>query len=322
MDNWKNMKISYGDGVLGLAGNNFSYLFSYAKGALESLKAGGKEWLYRPLYPTFWRASTDNDRGNGFPYHSAAWLGADQFIKGQIVRLTVDGQDLTSLPQAPANNCFKGDEHAHLVEIEAHFQTATNPSCLVIVDYQVQADGRLRVRAEFRGQDGLPSLPVFGMRMIMPTPVKSFDYQGLSGETYPDRMAGAKPGQFHLSGMPLTPYLVPQEMGMHMESSRLLMKRDRTLNNADADRQAFKLLIEKDQGPFNFSLLPYTGEELENASHLEELPPVHRAVLVIAGAVRGVGGINSWGSDVAAPYRLPADRNYQTSLVINPNGVK
>ena len=36
------------------------------RGGLESLVKDGKEWLYRSPRPTFWRATTDNDRGNGF----------------------------------------------------------------------------------------------------------------------------------------------------------------------------------------------------------------------------------------------------------------
>lgn len=47
-----------------------------------------------------------------------------------------------------------------------------------------------------------------------------------------------------------------------------------------------------------FSCLPYTASEIENALHHEELPPARRTILCIYGAVRGVGGIDSWGSNV------------------------
>lgn len=47
---------------------------------------------------------------------------------------------------------------------------------------------------------------------------------------------------------------------------------------------------------FAFSCLPYTASEIENALHHEELPPARRTVLCVYGAVRGVGGIDSWGS--------------------------
>ena len=75
------LQIIYGDATLGVKGEDYRYIFSYASGGLESLHAGGKEWLYRTPKPTFWRAVTDNDRGNEFPLRSGMWLSADMFIR-------------------------------------------------------------------------------------------------------------------------------------------------------------------------------------------------------------------------------------------------
>lgn len=47
---------------------------------MVSLVYDGLEWVYRPAMPAFWRASTENDKGNGFAVRSAVWCGADQFI--------------------------------------------------------------------------------------------------------------------------------------------------------------------------------------------------------------------------------------------------
>ena len=63
----KQMQIVYGDVTLGLHGQGFHYIFSYQTGGMESLVAHGKEWLYRTPKPTFWRATTDNDRGKWLP---------------------------------------------------------------------------------------------------------------------------------------------------------------------------------------------------------------------------------------------------------------
>ena len=169
----------------------------------------------------------------------------------------------------------------------------------------------------YYGHKDLPGLPVVGMRFIMPTVATGFDYQGLSGETYPDRMAGATEGTFHVDGLPVTKYLVPQENGMHMDTHALTITRDSTQNNADHSREPFSLTIKQDEQPFAFSCLPYTAEELENATHIEELPLARRTVLVIAGAVRGVGGIDSWGADVEEQYHIPADRDVEFSFVLN-----
>lgn len=67
---------------------------------------------------------------------------------------------------------------------------------------------------------------------------------------------------------------------------------------------------------FNFSLLPFTATELENAYHAEELPPARRTVLLIAAKVRGVGGIDSWGSTPEEQYQISASRSYKFDVVI------
>lgn len=41
-----------------------------------------------------------------------------------------------------------------------------------------------------------------------------------------------------------------------------------------------------------------------------KLPPAHRTVVSILGAVRGVGGINSWGADVEEPYHISGGEGY------------
>ena len=40
-------------------------------------------------------------------------------------------------------------------------------------------------------------------------------------------------------------------------------------------------------------------------------------IYVVAGAVRGVGGIDSWGADVEEQYHIPADRDVEFSFVLN-----
>lgn len=174
----------------------------------------------------------------------------------------------------------------------------------------------MTITMHYFGKKGLPPLPVIGMRFIMPTKAKSFDYTGLSGETYPDRMAGAERGTFHIDGLSVTKYLVPQENGMHMQTNELVITRNSTQNNADKDGD-FSLKITQTKQPFNFSLLPYTAEELENATHIEELPLARRSVLVIAGAVRGVGGIDSWGSDVEEQYHIDPEQDHEFSFTLN-----
>lgn len=310
-----NLHVIYGDATLGLTGDHFHYLFSYERGGLESLVQNGKEWLYRVPKPQFWRATTDNDRGNQFSQKSATWLAADMFSHCINFNVSVDGQPI-ELPIAPLNNKYTNNEFADQVEIQFTYQTATVPTTTVDINYLVTASGTIQINANYHGNADLPELPAFGLQLVMPTAATDFTYQGLSGETYPDRMNGATHGEHHIAGMPVTPYMVPQECGMHMQTDWVTITRDQTLNNTDQSRNPFSLTIKNHDAPFAFSCLPYTAEELENATHIEELPAVRRTVLCMLGAVRGVGGIDSWGADVIERFHISAAHDLNFSFEI------
>ena len=302
-------RIVIGDVTIGIQGQDFAYIFSVGMGGMESLYKDGKEWLYRAPRPAFWRAATDNDRGNGFVFRSAVWSAADRFVRCVKVTARMDEQEI-SMPPAPENNKYNGDETCDRFEISYTYETPTVPVTEVTVSYLVESDGRIHVQVDYLGKQGLPELPVLGLRFLMPTAAEGYTYEGLSGETYPDRMAGGIPGVYEVQGLPVTPYMVPQDCGMHMQTKWLEIVRKTSLDNTDRGERSSRLKITAEEGKhFAFSCLPYTAQELENAMHHEELPPARRTVLSVLGAVRGVGGIDSWGADVQAPYHISGEQN-------------
>lgn len=309
------LKVVYGDFTLGVLGESFQYVFSYAQGGLESLVKNGMEWLYRCPKPTFWRALTDNDRGSKFHLKSGTWLSADMFISCKEIEVIVDGES-QGMPCAPINNQYGGNVFAKEVCVCFTYETITVPATQVKVTYTVTENGHINVDVHYYGAENLPELPVFGLRLIMPTLADKYIYQGLSGETYPDRKAGAVEGVYEVEDLSLTPYLVPQECGMRMDTQWLEVYRHTSLNNSRKLAVEQMLRIEKKDNPFAFSCLPYTAEEIENATHHEELPLARRTVLCIYGAVRGVGGIDSWGSDVEEPYHVHADEDIKFSFIL------
>ena len=314
--NKKGLRVVYGDYTLGVHGDGFDYIFSYAQGGLESIVKNGYEWLYRCPKPTFWRALTDNDRGSKFHIKSGSWLAADMFIDCKDVEVIMDGVS-QGKPVAPENNKYGSDVYAGNMVVKYIYETITTPSTTVEVTYDVAEDGKITVNVLYKGVQGLPELPAFGLRFIMPTLADKYMYSGLSGETYPDRKAGGVKGVYEIDDLSLTPYLVPQECGMRMDADWLEVTRHTSLNNSRKDQSAQVLRIEKNENAFSFSCLPYTASEIENATHHEELPPARRTVLCVYGAVRGVGGIDSWGSDVEETYHINAEKDISYSFVIS-----
>ena len=75
------LRVVCGDVNFGVHGRDFAVLFSRTEGGIVSLRRGGTEWITRPPVPVYWRATTDNDRGNHFSTGSHQWMGAGLFFE-------------------------------------------------------------------------------------------------------------------------------------------------------------------------------------------------------------------------------------------------
>ena len=284
------LAVIQGDVNLGVRGDRFALQFSYTEAGLSSLRLdGGPEWVWRAPRPALGRAPTENDRGCGLPVRSPAWMAADAY------------------PQAAGWQVEEASPQR--VRIRYTFTFPTVPGASADLTYTVTGSA-LRVDAAYHGVPGAPELPVFGVRMSTLHPAAQVCWTGLSGETYPDRYKGAQFGRW--SEQPHIPaYLVPQDCGVHMGTRTL------TLEQQDAAcRTTAALTLRMAEEPFAFSALPNTPQELENAAHQDELPCTGRTVLSVLGAVRGVGGIDSWGTDVEPACRLSGEADHQVSFLI------
>ncbi|WP_295340855.1 glycoside hydrolase family 2 TIM barrel-domain containing protein [uncultured Subdoligranulum sp.] len=278
------LTVTEGDGNLGVKGDGFEILFSYTEGGPVSLRIGGTEWLWRAPRPAVWRASTDNDRGCGFPQRSAAWLAADTLAKAGQPEVVLETSDR--------------------VTVQYRFPLVGVPGAEAVLTYTVTDRSALEVEAAYHGVAEAPELPCFGVKFQTADPVTVTRWTGLSGETYPDRYKGAEFGCFE--EVPhIEPHLVPQEGGLHMYTRRaVLQQRDAR------GRTTAALELQSCGTPFAFSALPNTAQELEAAQHPCELPATGRTSVTVLGAVRGVGGIDSWGTDVEEAYRLSGAQDY------------
>lgn len=273
-----------GDGNLGVRGDGFEILFSYPEGGPSSLRIGGIEWLWRAPRPAVWRASTDNDRGCGFPQRSGVWLAADALSRAGMPEV---------LEQTP-----------HKVVVRYRFAMVGVPGAEALLTYTVTDKGALEVEAVYHGTAGAPELPCFGVQFQTAAPVAATQWTGLSGETYPDRYKGATFGCF--TEMPhIEPHLVPQECGLHLGTRRAVLQQRDTRGRTTA-----ALELQSCGEAFAFRAVPNTAEELEAAQHPSELPATGRTSVTVLGAMRGVGGIDSWGTDVEEVYRLSGEADY------------
>lgn len=283
------LRVIHGDGALGVRGEGFEMLFSYPEGGPVSLRSGGREWLWRSLRPAYWRAPTENDLGNGFAVESSIWSAVDSWQACQGWKILADG------PNA--------------VSIRYTYTAPALPGLRADVTYTVDDMGLMTVEAQYHGAANRPGLPLFGLRFETPDPLEYVEWLGLSGETYPDRKKGGVFG-WHREPPHVSAYLVPQECGCHTDTQAAILH----------GLGGGKLALEMDGAPFAFSAIPYTPRQLAQAAHGWELPRPVRTVVTVCGAMRGVGGIDSWGANVEAPFRVSGEQDQRVSFSVCLNG--
>ena len=273
----QSLVITEGDGAWGVRGEKFEILFSKLQGGPVSLVSGGREWLWRAPRPALWRAPTENDLGCGFPMRSAPWSAVDAW------------QKCTG---------WETEQGPDFFAITYRFAADALPGYVSEITYRVEREGVLTIQALYHGFAGAPELPLFGLRFSTPQPIEETAWVGYSGETYPDRYKGGVFGS-HKETPQVPNYLVPQECGGHSFTCGVALHMG-----------TGTLTLEKAEKPFFFSAIPYTPAQLEQAQHVWELPGHCRTTVTVASDMRGVGGIDSWGTDVESAYRVSGEEDH------------
>jgi len=282
------LKIVHGDVNIGVHGNDFKVIFSKQEGGIVSLRYAGKEFITRVPKPYYFRATTDNDRGNKQEFRCAQWFAASM------------GQRYID---------FSMEEKDDKISLTYTYELPTIKTSKVNINYLVEEDGVIKVSVKYNGVEGLPELPVLGMNFRLLSEFNSFTYYGMGPEeNYIDRCEGAKLGVYtNTPENNLSRYLVPQECGNRVGTRYVKIK-----NNKGEG-----LKFTYDKIPFEFSVLPYNYMELENALHREDLPPINYTNVNIIGKQMGVGGDDSWGAPVLDEYLIDSSKDLEYSFSIS-----
>lgn len=273
-------------GDLIVKGDHFSIRFNTVNGDLESYQVKGIELLMQAITPNFWRAYTDNDRGNKHHERCGIWKEAGQGRKLQQ---------------------FTCEQSSASVQVRVNYSLPTTPISTCTLEYSIKGDGEIGLQLQLNPGQGLPEIPEVGILFVMD---KSFDtitwYGRGPHENYWDRNTGARIGLF--TGKvedQLIPYLRPQECGNKTDVRHALVQ------NADG----VGVLIEG--APlYELNALPYTPVELEQYDHQHLLPESDKTVVRINNKQMGVGGDDSWGARAHSDYTLYANRVYGFSFVL------
>ena len=198
----------------------------------------------------FWRATTDNDRGNG-DRMAAVWHESRLHQMHHVVRLVTWRQ---ANPQA----------------VKVTVQSRIGPAVLAWgfdcqYDYTFFGSGDVLVRVQGKPQGAVPpTLPRIGLQMTLPGGLDNVAWYGRGpGESYADSQQAARMGVFAAGVDELfTNYVFPQENGNRTDVRWASMR----------GRQGNGLLAVGQQS-LNFSVHRFTTQDLQDARHTHELSP-------------------------------------------------
>ncbi|WP_037287679.1 glycoside hydrolase family 2 TIM barrel-domain containing protein [Saccharibacillus sacchari] len=274
------------DTSLTVTGEGFTAVFDKQSGDLTSLSQNGRELLLAAVRPNFWRAVTDNDRGNKLDERSATWREAGQKRK------------LSSLDAVSTDSG---------VTFKAVLTIPTEPASQAEVTYEVKGAGEIVVSLTLTPGEGLPEIPEIGMLLELSGDLDHLKWYGRGPhENYWDRHESARLGLYKgLVSEQLTPYLRPQEAGNKTGV--------RWAELTAADGTGLRV---EGSPEVELNALPYTPETLEACDHGYKLPKSDRTVLRVNHRQMGVGGDDSWQALTHEEFTLPANQTYAYSFTL------
>lgn len=268
---------------IGVVGDDFCVKFSKGKG-LTSYKRNDEEMVRLFPRPNFYRPQTNNDVECQHGYRYAAWLPASMYALLQFVKVEKEEDKCKVYFDYDLPNL--GEEKVHVV-------------------YTVYGDGEVVLDMDYQPVAGNAPMTAFGMVFYLYKEYNKVKYFGFGpDENHIDRNKGSLLGEYSYDVKDnMTPYLYPQECGNRTNVQSITVSSGKHQFNVTG----------KD---LEFSALPYTPFEIENARHHDEFPVPYQTVLCVYSTQMGVGGDNTWGARVHDEFLLSTEKPHHLTISI------
>ncbi len=280
-------------GALRVIGEEFSVRFEKReRHQLSSIKINGEEILSAPMRLNFWRALTDNDRGNRMGSRLGCWRDAGD---------TPGIYNNTSW----AIQSYKILDDGKKIVVISSATIHTQPESKAQVIYTITSKG-MEIEMQFYPEDELPEIPEISVLFELPKEFENVSYLGNGPEeNYIDRCNGTKIGVYNTTVNDMyVDYLKPQECGNRTGV------RYATISS---DKRVFTIVSEP---VMELNVCHYLPKELENAWHKKDLPPYDKTVVRCIARQQGVGGYDSWGAHCNEIYKNKSGKTYRLKFQI------
>jgi beta-galactosidase len=291
---------------LSIAGKDFAYVFDKNTGALSSMQYQGKELIREGGRMNAWRAPLANETDE--------WTFRSANIKHNIPGF--GGMAATEWYSSGLNKLQFFLEKFSWERITDQILLIDVKNVLVLGNqkgafhnhfkYTVHSDGEITIEHNIIPNGNMPSwLPRMGTEWVLD---KSLDHVKWYGrgpeENYPDRKSGYKTGIYESTvNAMVEPYLIPQDYGLRTDNRWVKM----------LDENGTGLMF-KGKELFNFSVHPFSTENLTKALYTYQLHPFEGITFNFDYATSGLG---CTARSVFTQYQVPPKR-YDFILTVKP----
>jgi beta-galactosidase len=269
---------------LKVRGEGFEVSFDSAAGRLSRFTWRNHTLLQAGPRLQLWRAATDNDGIKG-------WTGQR---KKPLGRWREAGLDALTFLEPTLSVRIDGDTATVSIR-QAAACAASAEAVIHQHDYQIAADGRIRVRNRFTVDPALSDLPRLGVTLTLPDGFEALEWFGPGPlETYADRDRAAVTARWTSTvSDQYVDYAMPQEHGNHTALRWMELR---------SEAAGLRFIP---QGPCEGSATRFTPEDLYGATHAADLTPRTEVIVNLDVAQRGLG-TGSCGPDALERYRIGA----------------
>lgn len=276
--------------------NLWEIKFNKCTGAIESWTVEGVSVMHKGILPCFWRAPTDNDKGGESNSYLSKWKAANL--------------DNVSFITESCTVQKKADHHLELAVVylgvvqgeEKSVFGSKDSNILFKVDttYLIHGSGDVIMECNVKPRSDLPPLPRVGVEFHLNRSMDMVKWYGRGPfECYPDRKSAAHVGVYELNVDDMhVPYIAPGEC-----SGRADVRWVTFLN-----KQGCGLYTSMYGGspPMQMNASYYNTEELDRATHNDELIKGGDIAVHLDHKHMGLGGDDSWSPTCHDKYLVPA----------------
>ena len=275
-----------------IKGENFEVKINKETGELDSYSFKGKELINKPFHPNFWRAPTDND------------LGLVDMDDGAYPSMDMEWKEINKNRKVAKITSQKMDDSSVQVLVESILIPEDDP---LLTLYKIYENGDILIKSEYAPSK---SLVKFGMQGGFPNEYNQITWYGRGPhETMLDRKSGAAIGIYSCNLKEfIHPYVRPQENSNHTDVRWV------AFTNRDGEG-----LIAIDAGGDHLSISawPYSMEDLEAATHNNELPERDYITINVDLKQQGVGGDIPAMAMLHNEYKLKAKEKYSYVFLLS-----